>query len=157
MKRYVAVIGAGVADELLSAQAEEVGRLLGQENVVLLSGGLGGVMEAACRGARSTGGTTVALLPSIDRAHANQYVDVALPTGMGEMRNALIVRAADVVIAIGGEYGTLSEVAFALKTDTPVVGLGTWGLLKDDVRVHAFPQASSPRDAVTLALDSISP
>ena len=156
MKPYVAVVGAGVADDDLAARAEEVGRLLAEAGACLLTGGLGGVMEASCRGAKGAGGTTLALLPSLDKQVANDYVDVAIPTGMGEMRNALIVRAADALIAIGGEYGTLSEVAFALKTDTPVIGLGTWELMKDGLRVEAFPIASSAHEAVSLALAACS-
>jgi uncharacterized protein (TIGR00725 family) len=154
VKPYVAVVGAGLADNDLAAQAEEVGRLLAERGACLLSGGLDGVMEASCRGAREAGGQTVAILPTLDRADANPYVDIAIPTGMGEMRNTLIVRAADAVIAIGGEFGTLSEVAFALKTSTPVVGLGTWELAKKGETVEAFQTASSPEEAVTLALEA---
>lgn len=152
MNPYIAVVGAGVADDDLAARAEEVGRLLGEAGAVLLTGGLSGVMEAACRGARAAGGTTVALLPSSDKRDANEYVDLAIATGMGEMRNALIVRAADALIAIGGEFGTLSEIAFALKTGTPVVGLGTWELAKQGQPVDAIERAESPDEAVTLAL-----
>src|SRR5690349_3568803 len=83
-------------------------------------------MAAACRGARAASGTTIGLLPGTDRGTANQWVQVAIPTGLGELRNGLIIRAVDVVVAVGGEYGTLSEVALALKTGVPVVGLGTW-------------------------------
>lgn len=140
-----------MADDELARRAHEVGRLLARRGALLLTGGLGGVMEAACRGAKEAGGTTIALLPGHLRADANPYVDIALATGMGEMRNALIVRAADVVIAIAGEYGTLSEVAFALKIGTPVVGLGTWQLARDGVEVAAFPTASSSEEAVELA------
>lgn len=155
MTLYAAVVGAGVADADVARRAFEVGTLLGRSGALLLTGGLGGVMEAACRGAKEAGGTTVALLPGHRRADANRYVDVAIATGMGEMRNALIVRAADVVIAIAGEYGTLSEVAFALKTRTPVVGLGTWELARDGVGVAAFPIASSPQEAVDLAYEVV--
>ena len=154
VKPYIAVVGAGFADEDLARRAEEVGRLLGHNAACLLTGGFGGVMEASCRGAKEAGGMTVAILPSFDRREANPYVDIAIPTGMGEMRNTLIVRAADAVIAIGGEYGTLSEVALALKTDTPVVGLGTWGLVKDGEDVTPFARASSPQEAVDLALEA---
>lgn len=94
----------------------------------MVCGGLGGVMAAACRGARAGGGITVGLLPGIDRADANRWVDVAIPTGLGEARNVLVVRAADAVVAVGGAFGTLSEIALALKTGTPVVGLRTWGI-----------------------------
>lgn len=155
MKPYVAVVGASVADKDLAALAEEVGRLLAERGACLLSGGLGGVMEASCRGAHEAGGQTIALLPSLDRRDANTYVDVVIPTGMGEMRNTLIVRAADAVIAVGGEFGTLSEVAFALATSTPVVGLGTWELAKKGTAVEAFRTATSPEEAVTLALEGL--
>jgi uncharacterized protein (TIGR00725 family) len=93
---------------------------------VVVCGGLGGVMEAACRGAREAGGLTVGILPGLDRSAANPYVEVALPTGLGEGRNLLVVRAADALIAVGGGYGTLSEIALALKAGKPVVGLGSW-------------------------------
>jgi uncharacterized protein (TIGR00725 family) len=96
--------------------------------VRLVCGGLGGVMEAACRGAKGAGGTTIGILPGSERAAANAFVDVAVPTGLGEARNALVVRAADAVIAVGGGYGTLSEIALALKAGKPVVGLGSWDI-----------------------------
>jgi uncharacterized protein (TIGR00725 family) len=102
-------------------------------------------MEAACRGAKEAGATTLGILPGLDRAEANPYVDVAVPTGMGEARNALVVRAADALIAVGGGYGTLSEVALALKTGKPVVGLGSFEL-------DGITQAGSPREAVDAAL-----
>lgn len=110
------------------------------------------MMEAACRGCRAGGGTSVGILPGDDRSGANEYVDVALATGMGEMRNALIVRAADVVIAIGGEYGTLSEVAFALKTGRPVVGYDTWELSKRGAADAGIQRVTSAEEAVAAAL-----
>jgi uncharacterized protein (TIGR00725 family) len=103
-----------------------VGRLLAARGALVVCGGLGGVMEEACRGARAGGGTTIGILPGLSRSDANPFVDVAIPTGLGEARNALVVRAADAVIAIGGGYGTLSEIALALKAGKRVVGLGTW-------------------------------
>ena len=103
-------------------------------------------MEAACRGAKMAGGLTVGILPGADRSEANPFVDVALPTGLGEARNALVVRAVDALVAVAGEYGTLSEIALALKTGKPVVGLDTWDI--DGVIV-----ASSPADAVSRALE----
>ncbi len=109
-------------------------------------------MEAACRGAKSAGGTTIGILPGSDRSGCNAFLDVAIPTGMGETRNALIVRAADVVIAVGGEYGTLSEIAFALKTGTPVVGVRAWELVRDGETVEAFERAASADEAVDKAL-----
>lgn len=118
-----------------------MGRELGSRGVVVVTGGLGGVMEAACRGARQVGGTTIGILPGTDRAAANPYVDVAIPTGLGEARNALVVRAADALIAIGGAYGTLSEIAFALKAGKRVVGLGTWAI--DGVEAVDSPAAAA--------------
>jgi uncharacterized protein (TIGR00725 family) len=117
--------------------------------VVLVTGGLGGVMEAACRGARDAGGTTIGILPGADRSAANPYVDVAIPTGLGEARNALVVRSADAVIAIGGAYGTLSEIAFALKAGKRVVGLGTW-------EIDGVEPADSPETAVETVLRDLS-
>jgi hypothetical protein len=152
---YIAVVGPGEGDEAAERQAEIVGRALGDAGAVVVCGGLGGVMAAACRGAKSSagGGHTVGLLPGLDRSAANPWVDVAIPTALGEARNALVVRAADVVIAIAGEFGTLSELALALKAGTPVVGLGTWELSKRGERVVAFVEASSPEEAAALALD----
>ena len=152
MAPYVAVVGAGLADEGLQRVAEAVGRGLGERGAVVLCGGLGGVMEAVSRGCRAAGGTTVGILPGGSRSDANEYVDVALATGMGEMRNALIVRAADVVVALGGEYGTLSEIAFALKIGRPVVGYDTWGLSRRDAVDAAIHRVTSAEEAVTEAL-----
>ena len=106
--------------------AETVGRLVAQRGAALVCGGLGGVMEAACRGARAEGGATIGILPGLDRSAANPHVQVAIATGLGEARNALVVRAADCLIAVGGAYGTLSEIALALKAGKRVVGLNTW-------------------------------
>jgi uncharacterized protein (TIGR00725 family) len=117
-----------------------VGRALGERGVALVCGGLGGVMEAACRGAKEAGGATIGILPGSDRAAANEFVDVAIPTGFGEARNVLVVRAADAVIAVGGGHGTLSEIAFALKAGKRVVGLGTWEI--DGVEAVDSPAAA---------------
>ena len=151
--RYVAVAGPGECDPDTAALAEEVGRELAERGAVLVCGGLGGVMEAACRGAKAAAGTTVGILPGTDRGAANRWVDVALPTGLGEARNTLVVRAADALVAVGGEFGTLSEIAFALKTGVPVVGVGTWELAKSGAPVDAFPRAGSAAEAAELALD----
>ena len=149
-ERYVAVIGPSEASAEEARQAETVGRLLAEAGAVLVCGGLGGVMEAASRGAAGAGGTVVGVLPGSHRSDANPHVTVAITTGMGEMRNALVVRAADVVVAVGGAYGTLSEIAIVLRTGVPVVGIGTWDL--DDVIA-----APSPDAAVALALALPSP
>jgi uncharacterized protein (TIGR00725 family) len=142
---HVAVVGRGDAGSEERELAEEVGQGLADGGAVVVCGGLGGVMEAACAGARSAGGRTVGILPGLDRGEANPHVEVAIPTGLGEARNALVVRAADALVAVGGGYGTLSEVALALKTGKPVIGLGTWEL--PDV-----VSAGSARDAVDAAL-----
>jgi hypothetical protein len=144
--RYVAVVGPSTATVEEEQRAEEIGRLLAAHGVVVVCGGLGGVMEAVARGASDAGGTVVGILPGNDRAAANPHVSVALATGMGEMRNAVVVRAADVVIAVGGAYGTLSEIALALRTGVAVVGLGTWDLA--DVI-----DAPDPAAAVALAVE----
>jgi uncharacterized protein (TIGR00725 family) len=139
------VIGPGDASEEEVAAAERVGALVARRGAVLVCGGLGGVMEAACRGARGERGTTVGILPGLDRSAANPHLQVALPTGIGEARNALVVRAADSVIAIGGGYGTLSEIALALKAGKPVVGLDTWD-------IQGVQPAAHPETAVETAL-----
>jgi uncharacterized protein (TIGR00725 family) len=125
-RSWIAVVGPGEATAVELSRAEEAGAAVAEAGAGLVCGGLGGVMEAACRGARSRGGLTLGLLPGLDRDAANGWVVVAVPTGLGEARNALVVRAADAVVAIGGGWGTLSEIALALKTGVPVVGLATW-------------------------------
>jgi uncharacterized protein (TIGR00725 family) len=152
---HVAVVGGdAAATEADRAAALEVGRELARRGCVLVCGGLGGVMEAACRGAVEAGGVTIGILPGSDPADGNAYLTVAVPTGMGEMRNALVVRAADAVIAIGGEYGTLSEIAFALKTGRPVVGLGTWELAREGVPDDSIARCEDAAEAVERALSA---
>ena len=135
--------GEASADEL--AAAESVGRELARAGAVLVCGGLGGAMEAASRGAHEAGGVAVGILPGTDRSAANPYLDVAIPTGLGEARNALVVRAADALVAVGGGYGTLSEIALALKAGKLVVGLGTW-------QIDRVVTAETPEQAVAAAL-----
>ena len=148
------MVGSGRPDARTDAAAEVVGRDLAAGGAVVVCGGLGGVMEAACRGAKEAGGTTVGLLPGSDRADANPFVDVAVPTGLGEARNALVARAADALVAVGGEFGTLSEIALALKLGTPVVGLDTWELGKGGEPVEAIARAETPGEAARLALEA---
>lgn len=150
--RVVAVVGAGTADDTEVAAARAVGRGLALTGVAVVCGGLGGVMEGACAGAREVGGTTIGILPGIDRRDANPHVLVAVPTGLGEARNALVVRAADGLVAVGGEYGTLSEIALALKAGRPVVGLGTWSLVRHGDVDPGVRVASSADDAVAQVL-----
>ena len=146
------MVGPDAADGSELEQARAVGEGLGRVGAVLVCGGLGGVMEAACRGAREAGGLTVGLLPGHDRSAANKWVAVALPSGMGELRNGLVVRAADALIAVGGAYGTLSEIALGLKLGRPVVGLDTWELARRGVGDTGIIRASSPGQAVARAL-----
>jgi uncharacterized protein (TIGR00725 family) len=124
---YVAVIGpgSGATDADLAA-AHQVGRLLAQAGATLVCGGLGGVMAAACQGARLDGGCTVGILPGRRHGEGNEFLSVELPTGLGELRNGLVVGAAEAVIAIGGSWGTLSEIALAMRTGTPVFAIGGW-------------------------------
>lgn len=147
----IAVVGSGEATPQEQAWAYEVGRRLAMAGAVVVCGGRGGVMEAVCRGAVEAGGLTVGILPGSDHREANPYVRLPLPTGLGEVRNALVVRVAHAVIAIGGEFGTLSEIALALKWGIPVIGLGTWSLHRPGVAVP-IETVSTPEEAVRRAL-----
>jgi uncharacterized protein (TIGR00725 family) len=149
--RYVAVCGASIPSPDEEAWAEEIGRSLAEAGAVVVTGGLGGVMAAAAKGAAKAGGTALGILPSADHEDGNAYNTLVVPTGMGEARNALIVRAADVLIAIGGEFGTLSEIALALRTGVPVVGLATWELDRPGLDVP-ITRANTPAEAVEAAL-----
>ncbi len=142
---YVAVVGPSHASALELERSQAVGRELAIAGATVLTGGLGGVMEAASRGAAEAGGLTVGLLPGSHRAQANRWVSVAIATGLGELRNGLIIRASDAVVAVGGAHGTLSEIALALKTGTPVIGLGTWP-------IDGIEAVESPGQAVARAL-----
>ena len=146
--RYVAVIGGTEVSSSVAADAEAVGRLLAEAGVIVVTGGREGVAAAACRGAMEAGGLTVGILPGRDRDEANPWVRVAVPTGLGESRNALVIMDADAVIAFPGAYGTLTEIAFALLANTRVVGLGTWAL-GDDVPILS---GETPAEVVRLAL-----
>ena len=148
---YVAVVGPSAATPTEHALGEEIGRLIAEAGAVLVCGGLGGLMEAAASGCAQAGGRSVGILPG-ERTDANPYVTVAVATGMGEARNAIVVRTADVVIAVSGEFGTLSEIALALKMGKPVIGLGTWELARTGEPVEAIVRASTPAEAVGKAL-----
>ena len=150
MSAWIALCGPGAdhATDEHCALAEEAGAAVAEAGAVLVCGGLGGAMEAACRGARSMRGMTVGILPGLDREEANGWVEIAIPTGLGEMRNALVVRAADAVVAVGASWGTLSEIALAVKAGKPVFGVGTWDLDDDG----AIVRCSDPREAVAAAL-----
>jgi len=146
-KTFIGVIGAGVCSDEVHKLAEEVGERIAGAQAVLVCGGLGGVMEAASKGAKKQGGITIGILPGIDRNYANPYIDFPIVTGLGEGRNLLVVRNSDAVIAFPGEYGTLSEIAFCLKLGKPVVGLSTWEVSDKII------QAKNAQDAVRIALN----
>ena len=150
---YIAVIGSGAAEPDPARDAEAVGRALGEAGALIVCGGLGGVMEAACRGALGAGATTVGLLPGRDRSVANEFVTVAIATGIGELRNGLVVSAADAVVAVGGEFGTLSEIGFALRLGKPVVGLRTWELSRAGAVDDRIVRAEDPEQAARLVLE----
>lgn len=150
-KRIIGVIGTSKCEynSELYQIAEEVGKEIGKSGNILICGGLGGVMEAAARGAKSVNGLTIGILPGSTPLEANAYIDIPIVTGMGEARNIIIVRSSEVIIAIGGGFGTLSELAFALKLNVPVIGLKTWNL-EDKIII-----AKDPKHAVETALKII--
>lgn len=149
---YIAVIGSQAASARESEAAYQVGAGLADAGAVVICGGLGGVMAAACRGARDHAGTAVGLLPGSDRSEANPYLDIAIATGLGETRNAVVACAADAVIAIGGEFGTLSEIALALKQQTAVVALDSWQLARAGEPSQAIEPVAGATEAVERAL-----
>ena len=154
-KRLIAVIGGSRASRQDIEAAEAVGRELAKRGAVVVCGGLGGVMEAACRGASAEGGLTVGILPGESRKDANQYVQIPVVTGMGYARNVAVVKSAQAVIAVGGSYGTLSEIAHALQSGVPVIGVNTWSLSKDGKPNRSIILADSADDAVEKAFDLI--
>lgn len=145
----IGVIGGRQVSKGMLKLAEEVGREIAQRNAILICGGLGGVMEAACKGAKEAGGLTVGLLPVSSTDEANPYVDIVIPTGMGVARNAVIIHACEGVIAVGGSYGTLSEMAFARQKEIPIVSLKSWQF-DDTIRT-----AESPEEAVEFVFRQI--
>jgi uncharacterized protein (TIGR00725 family) len=154
-KLFISVIGASKCSAKEAKLAEEVGRELAKRGAVVICGGLTGVMEAVCRGAKSEGGLTVGILPGNSRKDANPYVDIPILTGMGYTRNPIVVRTGQAAIAIGGKYGTLSEIAYALQEKIPVIGLGTWKLANGKSKEVSITIANGASDAVDKALKSI--
>jgi uncharacterized protein (TIGR00725 family) len=150
MKNIIAVIGGHKPEKSLLREAEEVGRLIAQKGAVLVCGGLGGIMEAASKGAKSWGGITVGILPQDDSEDSNPYIDIPLATGLGIGRNMIIARSADALIAIGGEYGTLSEIAFALQMGKPVVGIKTWDIKGIVIARNAIDATNKVFEALAL-------
>jgi uncharacterized protein (TIGR00725 family) len=156
MKHAVSVIGAADPTPHEIELARRVGRLLATHGLVVVTGGLGGVMAAASEGAKAAGGLTVGILPTREKRDANLYVDIVLPTGFSEGRNALVALAGDAVVAVGGGFGTLSEIALALRAGRTVAALSTWDLDSTRVGDAPFLRAETPEDAVELVLASLS-
>ena len=151
-KKFVAVIGGSQCSPEVARLAEEVGRELARRGGILVCGGLGGVMEAACRGARAENGLTIGILPGDNRHTANPYVQIPIATGMGYARNVAVVKTAQSVIAIDGSYGTLSEIGHALQSSIPVIGLNTWSLSQNSRANSSIIQAATAIEAVEKAL-----
>jgi uncharacterized protein (TIGR00725 family) len=147
----IAVVGAGICSPEEAALAREIGTLIAERGGVVVTGGLTGVMEAASRGAHEGRGLAVGILPGLDAAAANPWVDVAVATGMGQLRNGLVVSSARAVIAVGGEWGTLSEIGFARKLGKPVVGVRTWRMSRHDGSTDDLVRADTPAEAVERA------
>ncbi len=141
METIIGVIGAANASEKEKRTSEEVGVLIAKGDCFLLCGGMGGVMEAACRGAKSAGGTTIGILPGPEASSANRFIDIPIVTGMGEARNVIVAKSSHSIIAIGGSFGTLSEISFALKSGIPVIGLDTWDVSEEIIRCETPEQA----------------
>lgn len=141
MGTIIGVIGAANASEEEKKTSEEVGVLIAKKDCFLLCGGMGGVMEAACRGAKSAGGTTIGILPGPEASSANRFIDIPIVTGMGEARNVIVAKSSHCIIAIGGSFGTLSEISFALKSGIPVIGLDTWDVSEEIIKCETPEQA----------------
>ena len=148
-RKIVAVIGGAETDEKNLKIAEEVGSLIAKKGAILITGGLGGVMNAASKGAKAANGLVIGILPTIDREDANPYVDIPIVTGMGEARNIIIARTCECAIAIDGKYGTLSEIAYCLMFDVPVIGINTWQIPAPIIK------AKTALEAVDIAFKKI--
>jgi uncharacterized protein (TIGR00725 family) len=151
MSTIIGVIGTSEASTEEYQTAEEVGREIARRKGILVCGGLGGVMEASCRGAKSEGGLTIGIIPSSSKKEANPYVDIPIVTGISEARNIIVVRSSNAIIAIGGSFGTLSEIAFALKLEIPIIGINTWEVSTN------IKKATTPKEAVDLAFSLARP
>ena len=149
IRGQIGVIGGAACSPEIYESAREVGGEIAKTGFSLVCGGLGGVMEAACRGAKEAGGITIGILPTSNKRDANPYVDLVIPTGLGHARNVLVVHASDALVAVDGEAGTLSEIAIALKVGKPIVGIKTWEL---EGRV---PLAEGGRESVAMLLDRL--
>lgn len=145
----IGVVGAGKCSKKLRDQAYSVGKAIAQQGAVLVCGGLKGVMEGAARGARDAGGLTIGIIPGTDKSDANPYIDIAIPTGMGEARNVLVVQTSDAVVSLHGKFGTISEMAFSLKLGRPLISLVEWDVLPEVITVPDPEQAA--KKAIELA------
>lgn len=145
-KTIIGIIGSSNPTPEEALLAQEVGEKLAKNDVIIICGGLGGIMEAGCRGAKSAGGLTIGIIPGTSGKDANPYIDIPIPTGIGEARNLIIIRSSSGVIAIGGGYGTLSEIAFSLKLKIPVIGLKTWA-------IEGIIRAETAEEAVRKAME----
>ncbi|MCI4347821.1 MAG: TIGR00725 family protein [Thermoplasmata archaeon] len=154
MKTLIAVIGGESPPAEVLALAEEVGRRIAEAGAAVVCGGLGGVMEAVCRGAHSAGGLTIGILPMGRWSDANSAVDIAIPTGLGVARNVLVVLSGHAVIAIDGSFGTLTEIAHALELRKPVFALASWNLASAGIDPTRYIRVESPQQAVRLALEA---
>lgn len=152
-KKFIAVIGGNQPASEEARLAEAVGCELAKQGAILICGGLGGVMEAACKGASSEGGVTIGILPGDSRQAANPYVQIPIVTGIGYARNIAVVKSAQAVIAIGGSYGTLTEISHALQSGIPVIGLNTWSLSRNGQQDNSITIVQSPTEAVNKALE----
>ena len=152
---FIGVIGGSEASPQVVKLAEEVGREIARRGAALVCGGLGGVMEAACKGASEEGGLTIGILPGESRRLANPYVQIPIATGIGYARNVAVVKSSQAVIAIDGSYGTLAEIGHALQSGIPVIGLGTWAISMDGKADNKIIVARNPREAVEKAFSLI--
>lgn len=151
----IAVIGGSQSSPAEEHLAEEIGKRIAQEGFVLVTGGLSGIMKSASRGAKKAKGLTIGILPGYNPAQANPYIDIPIVTGLGHARNIIVVSSADVVVAIGGKFGTLSEIALALKQNKPVLGVNTWALEKQKLRNKKFITVQTPDEVISNILTLI--
>jgi uncharacterized protein (TIGR00725 family) len=149
---FIGVIGGSEVAPLIAALAEEVGKEIARRKAVLVCGGMGGVMEAACKGAANEGGLTIGILPEDNREQANAYVRIPIVTGVGYARNIAVVKSSHAVIAIDGSYGTLTEIGYALQGGIPVIGLDTWTFTNKDQPECEIIRAGTPKEAVDTAM-----
>jgi uncharacterized protein (TIGR00725 family) len=152
---FIGVIGGGDVPAQITKLAEEVGREIARQGAALVCGGMGGVMEAACKGASAEGGLTIGILPGDNRETANQYVKIPIVTGIGYARNVAVVKSSQAIIAIDGSYGTLTEIGYALQSGIPVIGLKTWSMSINGHEDKKIIRAENPKDAVEKAVELI--